>query len=35
MGLRVKVIGKGIVKKQSLIAGEKIESTKEIIIELS
>jgi cell division protein FtsI (penicillin-binding protein 3) len=34
-GLRVRVIGKGIVRKQSLAAGEKIENTKEIIIELS
>jgi cell division protein FtsI (penicillin-binding protein 3) len=34
-GLQVKVIGKGVVRKQSLAAGEKIENTKEIIIELS
>jgi cell division protein FtsI (penicillin-binding protein 3) len=34
-GLRVKVLGKGIVKRQSVAAGQKIEKNMEIIIELS
>jgi cell division protein FtsI (penicillin-binding protein 3) len=35
LGLKVKIVGKGIVKKQSLPAGEKIVSGKEIVIELA
>lgn len=34
-GLKVKVVGKGVVKKQSLQAGNTIEKGQEIIIELS